>query len=214
VNVTIQKDMAQKELAQKETISLTVWNVPMPVIAGEPFAIKVGARSSSGRALPGCRVEVSDAAGSVTASGALGNTPWAGSEALYWVALDVPAPRAGQMADYTVRCVPTETASEAVPTRFNVTATERPECTLSVKVSERNTAEPLDGVEVRLGPFHARTDASGHAELRVNKGEYQLHLWRIGHIASPEAIRIDSDTRIALTMLHVPEEHPDARWVR
>ena len=56
--------------------------------------------------------------------------------------------------------------------------------------------------------------ASGHAELRVCKGEYQLHLWRNGHLASPQPIRIDGDMRLALTMLHVPEEHPDARWVR
>ena len=119
-------------MAQKETISLTVWNVPMPVIAGEPFAVKVGAKSSAGRALSGCRVEVSDAAGSVVASGTLGNAPWAGTEALYWAALDVPAPRAGQAADYTVRCVPTDASSEAVASRFSVTATEKPECTLSV----------------------------------------------------------------------------------
>jgi hypothetical protein len=201
-------------MAQKETISLTVWNVPMPAIAGEPFAVKVGAKSSAGRALSGCRVEVSDAAGSVVASGSLGNVPWAGTEALYWAALDVPAPRPGQTADYTVRCLPTESACETIASRFSVTATEKPECTLSAHITERNTAEPLDGVEIRLGPFHARTDSSGHAELRVREGEYQLHLWRIGHLAPPEAIRIDGDVRLALTMLHVPEEHPDARWVR
>ena len=28
------------------------------------------------------------------------------------------------------------------------------------------------------------------------------------------AIQIDDDVSIELTMLHVPEEHPDARWVR
>jgi hypothetical protein len=95
-----------------------------------------------------------------------------------------------------------------------VTATGKPDCTLSVTIKEQSTAEALGGVEIRLGPFHARTDASGHAELRVRKGEYQLHLWRNGHIAPPRAIRIDGHARLELTMLHVPEEHPDARWVR
>jgi hypothetical protein len=201
-------------MVQKDTISLSVWNVPMPVIAGKAFAVKVGAKSSANRVLSGCRVEVSDAAGSVVAVGTLGDAPWAGTEALYWAALDVPAPRAGQAGDYTVRCVPADPSSEAVASRFSVTVREKPECTLAVQITEQTTAEALADVEIRLGPFHARTDASGHAEVRVCKGEYQLHLWRNGHLASPQPIHINGDTRIALTMLHVPEEHPDARWVR
>ncbi len=199
---------------QKDTISLAVWNVPMPVIAGEPFSIKVGAKSSSGRALTGCRIDVSDAAGAVVASGRLGAAPWAGTEALYWAALDVPSPRAGEVADYTVQCIPPEPSSEAFASKFSVTATQKPECTLSVSIKEQSTAEALGGVELRLGPFHARTDATGYAELLVCKGEYQLHLWRNGHIAPAQAIRVDGNARLELTMLHVPEEHPDARWVR
>ena len=79
-------------MSNQETISLAVWDVPMPAVAGETFSIKVGAKSSSGRALAGGRVEVSDAKGAVVASGALGGAPWADTEALYWTALDVPAP--------------------------------------------------------------------------------------------------------------------------
>ena len=45
-------------------------------------------------------------------------------------------------------------------------------------------------------------------------GEYQLQLWRSAHIAQPTPIKIGGDVSIELTMLHVPEEHPDARWVR
>ena len=88
------------------TISLAVWDVPMPVVAGEKFSIKVGAKSASGRALAGCRVEVSDAAGTVVASGTLGDKPWPGTEALYWTALDVPAPAQQQLAEYAVRFIP------------------------------------------------------------------------------------------------------------
>jgi len=47
------------------TISLAVWDVPMPVVTGEKFPIKVGVKSASGRAPVGGRVEVSDAAGAV-----------------------------------------------------------------------------------------------------------------------------------------------------
>ena len=43
-----------------DTISLAVWDMPMPVVAGEKFSIKIGAKSASSRGLAGRRVEVSD----------------------------------------------------------------------------------------------------------------------------------------------------------
>jgi hypothetical protein len=199
-----------------DTTSLAVWDVPMPVVAGERFAIKVGAKSASGRALAGCRVEVSDPAGAVVAIGTLGDAPFAGTEALYWAALEVPAPARQQRTDYAVRLIPRpgEPAEEAVASRFSVAVAAKPEHRLSVKITERDTAAALGGVEIRLGSFHARTDKTGRAELRVCKGEYQLQLWRTAHIAPPTPITIDGDASIELTMVHVPEDHPDARWVR
>jgi hypothetical protein len=184
-----------------DKISLAVWDVPMPVVAGERFAIKAGAKSGSGR------VEVSNAAGAVVASGMLGETPWPGTDALHWVALDVPAPATAEMAKYIVRCGSAETW-------FSVVAAAKPEHVLTVQITERDSKAALDGVEIRLGPFHARTDKAGRAELPVCKGEYQLQLWRTAHISQPQAIKVDGNASIALTMTHVPEEHPDARWVR
>ncbi|MBX9845608.1 MAG: hypothetical protein K2Z80_27770 [Xanthobacteraceae bacterium] len=199
-------------MSNADTISLAVWDVPVPVVAGEKFAIKVGAKASSGRALTGARVEVSDANGVVVASGALGGAPLAGTEALYWAALEVPAPRDRETADYTARL---ESASlDAVPTRFSVAVAARPAYTLTVTVTERDTKEALDGVEIRVGPFHARTDKAGRAELRVSRGDFQLQLWRTAHIAEPQPVRVGRDDSLELTMVHVPEEHPDARWVR
>jgi hypothetical protein len=184
-----------------DTTSLAVWDLPMPVVAGERFAIKAGAKSGSGR------VEVSDATGAVVASATLGETLWPGTEALHWVALDVPAPPKATVANYTVRCGSAETW-------FSIMAAAKPDCTLTVQITERDSKAPLDGVEIRLGPFHARTDKSGRAELRVCRGEYQIQLWRTAHISSPQPVKIDGDASIKLTMVHVPEEHPDARWVR
>ena len=195
-------------------ISLAVWDVPMPVVAGETFSIKIGAKSASGRALAG-RVEVIDSSGTVVATGTLGDAPWPETEALYWAALDVPAP-ARQFAEYAVRFIPDprEPAYDALATRFSIVATAKPEHKLTVKVTERDTAAALGGVEIRLGPFRARTNAAGRAELHVCKGEYQLQLCRTAHIAAPNPIKIEGDTSIELTMVHVPEDHPDARWVR
>ena len=199
-----------------DTTSLAVWDVPMPVAAGERFAIKVGAKSASGRALAGCRVEVRDPAGAVVAIGTLGDAPFAGTEALYWAALEVPAPAREQLADYAVRLIPRpgEPAEEAVASRFSVAVAAKPEHRLSVKITERDTAAALADVEIRLGSFHARTDKAGRAELRVCKGEYQLQLWRTAHIAPPTPLTIDADASVDLTTVHVPDDPPDAPLVR
>ena len=200
---------------QDDRISIAVWDVPLPVVAGGTFSIKLGAKSASGRTLAGGRVEVSDAAGTLVAAGALGATPWPGSEALYWTAIDVPAPREPRVAEYAVRFVPSaRDSAAAVASRFSVAAAAKPTHTLTVAITERDTKEALAGVEICVGPFHARTDKTGRAELRVCKGSYQLQLWRTAHIAQPQPLAIDGDRSIALTMTHVPEEHPDARWVR
>jgi hypothetical protein len=179
--------------------SIAVWDVPMPVVAGERFAIKVGANAK------GAMLEVSDGSGVVT-SGMLGSTAWPGTDNLCWAELQMPAPKTG-VAQYTVRCGTAETW-------FTVMAAAKPTCTLSVQITERDSKAALDGVEIRLGPFHARTDKAGRATLSVCPGEYQLQLWRTAHIAQPTAIKVERDTNIDLTMVHVPEEHPDARWVR
>ena len=195
-----------------ETISLAVWDVPMPVVAGEKFPVKIGAKSMSGKPQAGARIEVSDADGAVVASGALGDKPLAGTQALYWAVLDVAAPRDREAADYIVRLAPE--SQDALPTRFSVSVAAKPACTLTITVTERGSKEALGGVEIRVGPYRARTGKDGRAEVRVSHGDFQLQLWRTAHIAEPQPIRVGRDETLELTMVHVPEEHPDARWVR
>ena len=201
-------------VSEAYAISLAVWDAPVPVVAGETFAIKVGAKAADARALAGCRIAVSDASGAMVASGTLGDSPWPGTEALYWLALDVPAPAAPQVAAYEVRLVDAPGEAGAAATAFCVVAAAKPEHSLAVEITERDTLKPLANVEVRLGSFHARTDANGRAELRVCKGDYQVRLWRPAHIAAPQPLTVDGDTHLDLTMQHVQEVHPDARWVR
>jgi hypothetical protein len=201
------------ETRKNDVISLAVWDVPMPAVLGQTFSIKAGAKSAAGRVLAGSRVEVNDDAGTMVASGTLGETPWPGTEALYWVPLDIPARREQRVAEYAVRFVATE-EHQAVATWFSVAAAAKPEHTVTVNVTEQETRAALSGVEIRLGPFHARTDASGRAKMKVCNGEYQVQLWRSAHLAPSRSISIDGDVSLELTMVHVPEEHPDARWVR
>jgi hypothetical protein len=172
----------------------------MPVAIGEAFSIKVGGAK-------GAKVEVIDGADKVVASGTFGSEPLPGTEGLYWTTLDVPAPAKEEVKEYIVRAGDTSS-------RFAVAAAPKATHTLTVSIVERETKEALGGVEIRLGAFHARTDKDGRASVRIAKGNYQLKLWRNGHIAPNRPVSIDGDVTLALTMLHVPEEHPDARWIR
>ncbi len=181
-------------VSEATAISLAVWDAAVPVVAGETFAVKVGAKAADARALAGRHIAVSDASGAVVASGDLGEAPWPGTEALYWLALDVPAPAAPQVAAYEVRLADTPGEAEAAATAFTVVAAARPEHNVAVKITERDTSKPLADVEVRLGPFHARTGADGRAELRVCKGDYQIRLWRPAHSAAPQSLTVDGDT--------------------
>src|SRR5262249_43654563 len=73
--------------------SLAVWAIPSPVRMAERFAITVGAKSSGACALGGAKVEIHDETGAAVGEGALGDTPLARTDALYWteIALDAPA---------------------------------------------------------------------------------------------------------------------------
>lgn len=195
-------------------ISLAVWDAAVPVVAGGTFAIKVGAKAADGRALTGREVVVCDSNGTTVAAGPLGAAPWPGTESLYWVELNIPAPAAPQIAAYRVRLAAASGVAAALETEFSVVAATKPAHSVAVTVKDRDTAAPLADVEVRLGPFGARTDAQGRAALRACKGEFHVRLWRTGYLAAPQPLAVAGDSRLDLTMQHVPEEHPDARWVR
>src|SRR5262245_55710774 len=137
-----------------ESASIAVWDVPLPVAAGAAFSIKVGVKSHVGAALAGSAVHVCDADGKVVASGALGAKPWPGTEALYWVGLDMPAPAAHQAEEFAV-------TSNGVVSRFSVAVMPKPDHTFTVTITDQDSAAPLSGVEIRLGAFHARTGANG-----------------------------------------------------
>lgn len=187
--------------------SIAVWDVPLPVVAGASFQVKVGVTSPSGAALAGREVEVCDRHGKVIASGRLGDTPWPETEALYWVELSVPSPAAREVAEFAVQV-------SGASSRFSVASMPKPDHTLTLTITDQDSAVPLGDVEIRLGAFHARTGENGRAEVPVCKGAYRLELWRNGYHAPPMQIEIDRDTTVQIAMVHVPEDHPDARWVR
>lgn len=200
--------------ARPHNTSLAVWAVPSSATAGEPFAIKVGAKSSGGCDLRGCRIEVRDAAGAVVASGCLGDTPWPGTSALLWAELHLRAPAEPGMATYIAQIDAAELdlPHEAACSSFIVAVTGPPAHLLMVKVIAKETAAPIEDAQIRLGPHRAATDRAGLAEIRMPKGCYELLVWKAGYEAATMPIEIDADAFVQVEALAQPEEDADAHW--
>ena len=50
--------------------------------------------------------------------------------------------------------------------------------------------------ELRLGAYRAMTGQAGLAQIRMPKGTYELHVWKVGYEAPPRTVEIDDDVSI------------------
>lgn len=195
--------------------SLAVWAIPSPVVMGEEFEIKVGAKSSAGVALTGATVEVCDQADIVVARGRLGETPLPGTSALYWCEITLLAPVSEGMSAWSVRFTPPDLdlPHERASSTFSVAIVRPPQHRLTIKVIEKDTAAPIANVQLRLGAFRAATDQSGLAEVDLPGGVYDLSVWKVGYEAPGRTVELNGSVSIEVEALPLPEENPDAAWL-
>jgi len=195
--------------------SLAVWAVPSPVIMGERFAIKVGAKSTAGCALSGKAVLVRDQSGAVIAQGRLQDTPWPGTSALYWTELELPAPHQEGMFWCTVNFAAADIAAphDGSSSKFSVAIVRPPEHRLTVEVFEKDSKAPIEDAQVRLGAYRAATDPSGRAEVAMPKGTYDLTVWKVGYEAPGRIVDVREDVSVLVEVVIVPPENPDAAWL-
>jgi hypothetical protein len=195
--------------------SLAVWGVPSPVVMGERFSVKVGAKSAAGCTLKGQKVQISDEAGAVIAQGTLQDTPWPETSALYWTEVAVPAPD----WEGLFWCVVSFAAAELEAphddssSRFSVAIVRPPEHRLTVEVFEKDSKTPIEDAQVRLGAYRAATDPSGRAEVAMPKGTYDLTVWKVGYEAPGQTVDIHDDVNIRVEAVILPPENPDAPWI-
>ena len=129
--------------------------------------------------------------GAVVASARSAISRWPGTEALFWTALDVPAPASRTSHEYTVRCADARRSS-----RFSVAATAKPEHTLTV---DGHRAGHQGGAGRRRNPARRRSmpaptrpAAPSSASARAST---RLQLWRTAHIATADADHASTATR-------------------
>ena len=193
---------------------VAAWDNPSPVVIGESFRLKVGAKCTAACALTGNAIEIQDETGASVASAVLGETPWQGTTALYWTVVEVAAPAEPGIFRWSLHFpaaeprVPHGSASCA----FSFVTVLPPEHVVSVRVVERGTDLPIRDAHVRLGAYRGSTDETGLARFAVQTGEHRIFVWKPGYDASERTIDVRKDGHVQIEAAVLPEDDPDAYW--
>jgi hypothetical protein len=195
--------------------SLAVWANPSPVVMGNPFKIKVGAKSSGACELKGAQVEIQDETGARIGVGTLGDTPWMETGALYWTEVDLAAPMKEGVISWSARFAP---AALKIPhdgsfAEFSFAAVRPPEHSVTVKVIEKDTGVPIANAQVRVGAHRASTDESGLATLKTSSGMYDVIAWKPGYQSPSMTVAVTGDVGVQIEAVVIPKEDPDTRWM-
>jgi hypothetical protein len=186
--------------------SIAVWDVPSPVVMNSAFTVKVGIKCSVGCQLTGHLVEIADDAGTKVGEGRLAETPWPGTESLYWTAVDLRAPASEGVIFWNPGFVVEKPAlaHQAAPARFSCRTAKPPEHTVTIDVTARNTGLPVDDVEVRVGAYEGFTDHRGVATIELPGGTYDLSIRREGYRAQPLTLEVSGDVTVSIEALDAP----------
>jgi hypothetical protein len=164
--------------------------------------------------LQGSAIEIRDAADSVVASGRLGETPLEGTTALYWTEVALIAPAHNVVATWSARFAGSEFAllHNESSAFLSFASVRPPEHTLTVRLIDEETQQPIENAHIRLGVFRGVTRASGAAELSVPKGTYDIKVWHVSYEASLMAVEVVDDVMVQLHGTAVPDDNPAARF--
>jgi hypothetical protein len=194
--------------------SLAAWDVPSPVVAGEKFRVKVGAKCTACCALNGQRVEVHDQQGNVLAAGPLCEAVWPETEGLYWTELELTSPTEEGLHNCPVAF---PACDHTLPHRGTTASlsfvTVRPgRHRVCVAIVERETKAPIAEAQVRLGYYRSATDASGVARFTASAGAHRLFVWKADFSAPEQVIDVEQDLDLIVEAEALPKQDPYERW--
>ncbi len=193
--------------------SITVWDIPSPIGFGAEFRAKVGVRCSAGCALAGQKIQVHDHAGAVAGVGALGDTPWSDSGALYWTEVTLAAPVTEGVYNWSVKFsrpdleLPHEPATDT----FAFATARPPEHAVTVKVVDQATRKPLKYALVSFlsqgAPYRNRTDDAGMTHLSVPTGEYKVYVSMRDYLDWETTTQVSGDVTIHAELVFAPDDY-------
>jgi hypothetical protein len=188
--------------------SITVWDVPSPVVMNGSFHAKVGIKCAVRCRLTGQLVEVRDETGNKTGEGTLGEIPWQGTDALYWADANLAAPMTDGVSSWAARFTGAELelAHEEASVNFSFRVDTPPEHRVTIKVIADDTQAPIGNAEVRLGFYTTFTDEGGVASFDLPKGNHDLKIWKDGYKGPPMTVNVSANVTIRVEALKVLTE--------
>ena len=193
---------------------VAAWDNPSPVVIGETFRLKVGAKCTAACALTGNTIEIQDETGAHVASAVLGETPWQGTTALYWAVVEAAAPTEPGIFSWSLnfRAAESRVPHGSAACAFSFVTVLPPEHMVSVKVVERGTDLPVHDAHVRLGAYRGSTDETGLARFAVHTGEHRVFVWKPGYDTPERTIDVRKDGHVRIEAAVLPDDDPDAYW--
>jgi len=184
-------------------ISLSVWGISSPVSIGGIFKVNIGAKCSAGCSLAGLSLVVEDEEKRPVANGHLGEEILPLTQGTYFTEQELTAPTDEGLYRWNVTCDLSSLEYEHIiePVNFLFRTTIPPENTVTVKVTDINDGNPLQGANIAIGIYKGTTDAQGIATLQVHSGKQKLYVVKENYISFSEEVEIFGDT-----MLDIPLE--------
>lgn len=171
------------------------WGAPSAIPAGATFQLMVGIKCSSGCDLSGRGFDIVAEDGSTIATGTVGDDTWKRTEGLYYGEVDLTAPASEGYATWQVRTHPADVdlPHDDATATFGVKSVPAPEHKVRVTAFDKDTREPIEGLQVLMHPFRALTDAEGVAELAVPTGEYRLYVSGLRYFPHDTRVEVSDD---------------------
>ena len=196
--------------------SLAVWDVTSPVAMNSWFNAKVGIKCAARCRMTGQVVEVRDETGNKMGGGKLGETPWRGTDALYWTNAKVAAPFTAGVSFWVARFAGAELdlEHEEASAKFSFRSDRPPEHHVTIKVIGEKTRAPVGNAEVQLGFYGTVTDEGGVANFELPKGAHELKIWKDGYKGPPMTVDVRGDVTIQVEALKVRTEAEEEDAIR
>jgi hypothetical protein len=189
-------------------LSLAVWDLPSPVISGETIFVKVGAKCGNDCPLEGYPLRLCDEKGVSLASVTLGSEPWEGSQALYWAPASFKAPK--ETGTYTYH-VHTDASKDhgAARGEFSFYVAQKPGCTVSIVVKDKESEAFLPLATVALHPYSACTDEAGYASVPAVVGQAKLTVKAADYESRQLDLVVTGDTSLVVMLTAKPKYEGD-----
>lgn len=192
----------------EHAVELTVWDVPPATVAGERFAVSVGARCLAGCDLGGRELSIFDHEGSRAGTVKLGHDVWPGTEALYFAEVEAGAPLAAGSHQWEAKIDgwTAELTHAAGSFPLTVRVVPSPDCEVTVRAVDREKQTPIAGARVVIHPYRAVTDDNGIARVRVARGQYDILVSGSKYMPACASVEVTAD------MITSAELEADRPW--